>query len=107
MTPDVVPGLLASAAAAERAYNAGFPLVVLARDFVELGVPELAVQVALDAERERTEQPAAFWFAELACLHGMVGRRDDVERLVSKAEAVLGEDMRPCATLAISVQRRA
>lgn len=101
---DLVPQLLGYAVAAGRAYNAGFPLVVLARDFVELGVPELAVEVALDAERERTEQPAAFWFAELACLHGMVGRRDDVERLVSKAEAVLGEDMRPCATLAVAFE---
>lgn len=100
---DVVPQLLAAAATAERAYNAGFPLVVFARDFVELGVPELAIQIALEAERAPAPQQAEFWYAELARLHGMAGRRDDVERLAAKVEAALG-NVHACGTVAVAFE---
>ena len=101
---DPVPGLLAAAAAAERAYNPGFPLIVLAKNFVELCAPELVLEIALSAERERTEHPAAYWFAELAQLHAMLGRREDTERLATKADAAAGKEVGPASTLALAFE---
>jgi hypothetical protein len=104
MSDDPVPALLADAAAAMRAYNAGFPLVVLAKNFVGLGAPELALEIAVTAERERADQPAEDWFAELAQLHALLGRRDDTERLAAKAEAASGKDGGPWETLALAFE---
>jgi tetratricopeptide (TPR) repeat protein len=100
MSDDPGPALLASAAEAMRAYNAGFPLVRLAQSFVELGAREQALEIAVTAERERTEQPAEYWFALLAELHAMLGRRDDTERLAAKAEAATGKEGNSWSTLA-------
>lgn len=101
---DVVPQLLAAAADDIRTTSSGFEVVALAREFVALGHPVLAAEVALGAERERTEKPAAFWFSELARVHGIAGRREDVERLAAKCEAAVADDMRAYASVAVAFE---
>src|SRR4051794_25308971 len=74
MMPSIVAEILSAAARAEREYDPGFSMITLARDVVELGEPELGLQIANDANPE----PGGAWFAYLATLHAMVGRADDV-----------------------------
>jgi hypothetical protein len=82
----------------------GFSVLELAREFVAFDQSALAAKVALQAERERTEKLAAFWFSELARVYGMLGRRADVDRLVAMCEAALADDMRPCASVAVAFE---
>jgi tetratricopeptide (TPR) repeat protein len=77
---------VSAAVAAQRAHDAGFPLVALAQTIATLGNRELALSVAMESERGPVDPPPADWFAMLAVVHAILGSRRDVDRLATRAE---------------------